>query len=63
MFKKVRDTLTRCFIRGRMNNLGIAVRSSNGSEIAGISSGNMIARGTGRAMARCHGNGLAWSAA
>lgn len=55
--------LTGCFVGGRMDGLRIAVRGSYGGEIAGISRGNVIARGTRRAMARCHGNGFAWSAA
>lgn len=55
--------LTGCFVGGRMDGLRIAVRGSYGGEIAGISRGNVIARRTRRAMARCHGNGFAWSAA
>lgn len=46
-----------------MDGLRIAVRGSYGGEITGISRGNVIARRTRRAMARCHGNGFAWSAA
>lgn len=55
--------LTGCFVGGRMDGLRIAVRGSYSGEIAGISRGNVIARRTRRAMARCHGNGFAWSAA
>lgn len=56
-------SLTGCFIRGRMNGLRITVRGSYGGEIAGVSRGDVIARRTRRAMARCHGNGFTRSAA
>lgn len=55
--------LTGCFVGGRMDGLRITVRGSYSGEIAGISRSNVIARRTRRAMARCHGNGFAWSAA
>lgn len=46
-----------------MDGLRVAVRGGYGGEIADISSGDVIACRTRRAMARCHGNGLARSAA
>ena len=46
-----------------MDGLRVTMRSSYGSEVACISRSNVITRRTRRAMARCHGNGLAWSAA
>lgn len=46
-----------------MDGLRIAVRGSYGGEIASVCRCNMITCRTRRAMARCYGNGLAWSAA
>lgn len=56
-------SLTGCFIRGRMNGLRITVRGSYGGKIADVCRGDVIARRTRRAMARCHGNGFTRSAA
>lgn len=46
-----------------MDGLRITMRGSYGGKIARVSCGDVIARGTRRAVARCHGNGFAWSAA